>query len=218
MTPSTRVLLVDDHGLVRAGLRALLAGLDGIEIVGEAGDGQEALTAIPAAQPHVVLMDLAMPRLNGFEATARIAKQHPGVGVIILSMHANEEYVRESLRAGARGYLLKGADPLELRLALNAVSRGETYLTPSVSGGVVTNWVKGRKLRGSALEALTSRQREILQLIAEGRSTKEIAQALNVSVKTVETHRSDLMERLNIHDVPGLVKFAIRAGVITVES
>ncbi len=218
MTPSVRVLLVDDHGLVRAGLRALLTGLEGVEIVGEAGDGQEAVTAIPAAQPQVVLMDIAMPRLNGFEATARITKQHPEVGVIILSMHANEEYVRESLRAGARGYLLKGADPLELQLALRAVSRGETYLTPSISGGVVSNWVKGRKPQGSPLEALTSRQREILQLIAEGRSTKDIAYALNVSVKTVETHRSDLMERLNIHDVPGLVKFAIRAGVITVES
>lgn len=212
-----RVLLADDHGLVRAGLRALLSGLEGIEVVGEASDGQEALVTIATVDPQVVLMDIAMPRLNGFEATARITKQYPHVGVIILSMHANDEYIRESLRAGARGYLLKGADPLELHMALKAVSRGETYLTPSVSSQVVTSFVSGRKPRGSALDQLTSRQREVLQLIAEGQSTKDIAQTLSLSVKTVETHRADIMERLGIHDVPGLVKFAIRSGLITVE-
>lgn len=212
-----RVLLVDDHGLVRAGLRALLSGPEGVEVVGEAGDGQEALLTIASADPQVVLMDIAMPRLSGFVATARITKQYPHVGVIILSMHANDEYVRESLQAGARGYLLKGADPLELQVALKAVSRGETYLTPSVSNHVVTGFVSGCKPRGSALDSLTSRQREVLQLIAEGRSTKDIAQTLNLSVKTVETHRADIMERLDIHDVPGLVKFAIRSGLITVE-
>lgn len=212
-----RVLLVDDHGLVRAGLRALLNGLADVEVVGEAGDGQEALLKVQTADPHVVLMDITMPRLNGFEATARITKQYPHVGVIILSMHANEEYVRESFRAGARGYLLKGADPLELHIALNAVSRGETYLTPTVSSQVVTSFVSGRKPCGSALDQLTSRQREVLQLIAEGQSTKDIAQTLSLSVKTVETHRADIMERLGIHDVPGLVKFAIRSGLITVE-
>ncbi len=212
-----RVLLADDHGLVRAGLRALLNGLPDVEVVGEAGDGQEALEVIARTDPQVVLMDITMPRLNGFEATARITKQFPQIGVIMLSMHANEEYVRESLQAGARGYLLKGADPVELHMAIKAVSRGELYLTPSVSARVMTAFLSGHKPRGGASDQLTSRQREVLQLIAEGRSTKDIAQTLNLSVKTVETHRADIMERLHIHDVPGLVKFAIRSGLITVE-
>jgi DNA-binding NarL/FixJ family response regulator len=172
------------------------------KVVGEAGDGQEAIACIEASRPDVVLMDIAMPRLNGFEATARIVRQHPGVGVIMLSMHANDEYVRESLRAGARGYVLKGADPLELQTALNAVGRSETYLTPAVSAQVVMSLMSGRKPRGSALDSLTSRQREVLQLIAEGRSTKDIAQTLGLSVKTVETHRADIMERLDIHAWP----------------
>ena len=213
-----RVLLADDHGLVRAGLRALLNGLPDVEVVGEAGDGQEAMEVIARTDPQVVLMDIAMPRLNGFEATARITKQFPQVGVIILSMHANEEYVRESLRAGARGYVLKGADPIELHAAIKAVHGGETYLTPSVSARVVATFMSGRTSKAGALEQLTSRQREVLQLIAEGRSTKDIAHTLSLSVKTVETHRSDIMERLDIHDVPGLVKFAIRSGLITIES
>jgi DNA-binding NarL/FixJ family response regulator len=212
------VLLADDHGLVRAGLRALLNGLQDVQVVAEAGDGQEALEAAAATEPDVALMDIAMPRLNGFEAASRMTKQHPAIGIIMLSMHANEEYVQESLRAGARGYLLKGADPVELQIALKAVGAGETYLTPSVSTRMVQNFLSGRKPRASGLEQLTSRQREVLQLIAEGRTTKEIAHVLNLSVKTVETHRADIMDRLDIHDVPGLVKFAIRLGLVTVES
>ncbi len=220
MTP-IRVLLADDHGLVRAGIRALLQSLSGIEVVAEAEDGREALRLIAAHRPDVVLMDIAMPGLNGLEAAARATKEFPGVRVIILSMHANEEYVLQALRSGAAGYLLKGARTPELELAVISVARGETYLSPAASKHVVADYVQrtsGEIARGEIdvdpFERLTPRQREILQLIAEGRTTKEIARLLEISVKTVEMHRAQLMERLGIHDVAGLVRYAIRSGLV----
>jgi DNA-binding NarL/FixJ family response regulator len=209
-----RVLLADDHALVRAGIRALAQNLAGIEIVAEAVDGRDALALIKTHQPDLVLMDISMAGLNGLEATARVAKEFPNVRVIILSAHANEEYVWQALRSGAAGYLLKDAGTAELELALNAVARGETYLSPAVSKHVVADYVRRVGGEPRTLELLTPRQREILQLIAEGQTTKEIARTLHISVKTVETHRMQLMERLDIHDVAGLVKYAIRTGLI----
>lgn len=210
-----RMMLAEDHTLVRAGIRALLQNLEEVEVVAEAGDGREALRLVEMYEPDVVLMDIAMAGLNGLEATARISKTFPHVRVIILSMHANEEYVLQALRAGAVGYLLKDAGTAELELAIRAVARNETYLSPLVSKHVVADYVRRVGGEPSSLERLTRRQREILQLIAEGHSTQEIAQMLSISVKTVETHRSQLMERLDIHDVAGLVRYAIRMGLVT---
>ncbi|HXF67691.1 MAG TPA: response regulator transcription factor [Burkholderiales bacterium] len=212
-----RVILADDHTLVRAGLRSLLGQLPEVEVVAETGDGREVLALVPRHRPDIVLMDITMPGMNGLEATAHLRKDHPGVKVVILSMHASEEYVLQALRAGAAGYLLKDSATLELALALQAVARGETYLSPPISRQVVENYMRrvGEDVR--PLAALTARQREILQLIAEGASTKDIARRLELSVKTVESHRAQLMERLGIHDVAGLVRFAIRHGLVSPE-
>ena len=212
-----RILLADDHTIVRAGIRALLEKIEGVQVVAEAGDGREALRLIKEHQPDVVILDVAMPVLNGLEVTARVTKEFPDVRVIILSMHTNEEYVWEALRSGAAGYLVKNAATAELELAINAVARGETYLSPPVSKHVVLDYVRRVGGEQSLAERLTPRQREILQLIAEGHTTKAIADLLNVSVKTIETHRLQLMERLDIHDVAGLVRYAIRIGLVTVE-
>jgi DNA-binding NarL/FixJ family response regulator len=214
-------LLVDDHGLVRAGIRALLESLDGIQVLEEADDGREALRLIELHRPDVVLMDIAMSGLNGLEATKRVNRDFPETRVIILSMHANEEYVLQSLRAGAAGYLLKDAGTVELEIAIKAVAGGETYLSPPVSKHVISDYVRrmssGEQETPSTLDRLTLRQREILQLIAEGQTTQEIARLLNIGVKTVETHRMQLMERLDIHDVAGLVRYAIRVGLISAD-
>ncbi|MCK6624348.1 MAG: response regulator transcription factor [Anaerolineae bacterium] len=226
MSP-TRILLADDHAMFRAGVRVLLEKRADLQVVAEASDGHEALRLIETHQPHLVLMDIGMPGLNGLEAAARIAKAFPQVRVIILSMHLNEEYVMQALRAGAAGYLLKDAGPNELDIAITAVLRGETYLSPAVSKTVVDDYL--RRVGGQTgsaepaastgetrpFEALTPRQREILQLIAEGHTTKEIAQILQVSVKTAEMHRTQLMDRLNIHDIAGLVRYAIRVGLVS---
>lgn len=210
-----RVLLADDHALVRAGFRALLESLPDMEVIAEAGDGREALRLIELHQPDVVLMDIGMPGLNGLEAAARLAQQSPSIPVIILSMHATEEYVLRALRAGAVGYLLKDAGTAELELAVRAVVRGETYLSPAVSKHVIAEYVQRVSNEPNSLEQLTPRHREILQLIAEGQTTKEIAQTLDLSIKTVETYRTQLMERLDIHDIAGLVRYAIRTGLIS---
>jgi DNA-binding NarL/FixJ family response regulator len=211
-----RVLLAEDHSLVRAGIRALLEKMEGVVVVGEAGDGRLALDMVVAERPDVVLMDIAMAGLNGLEAARRIAHDSPTTRVVILSMHDRKEYVEQALRVGAAGYLLKDAATVELHLALQAVARGETYLSPAVSKYVVAGYVENLSDAADPVEALTPRQREILQLIAEGHSTREIAQILTLSIKTVETHRAQLMERLGIHDVPGLVRCAIRAGLVDV--
>jgi len=209
-----RVLLADDHVLMRAGIRSLLEKLPAVEVVGEAGNGREALALVVSLRPNVVLMDIGMRELNGLEATARITKEFPGVRVLILSMHANEEYVLQALRSGAAGYILKDAATMELELALRSVHQDQTYLSPSISRHVIDEYLQRVGSQPGLLDALTPRQREILQLVAEGKSTKEIAFILHVSIKTVETHRAQLMERLKIHDVAGLVKFAMRAGLV----
>jgi DNA-binding NarL/FixJ family response regulator len=209
-----RIVLVEDHALVRAGIRSLLEKLANLEVVAEAGDGRAALGLIAEHQPDVVLMDIKMAGLNGLEATTRIMRDFPGVRVVILSMYANEEYVIQALRAGASGYLLKDAGTAELELAVRAAARGETYLSPAISRRMIQDYLEIVGGEGGALEQLTPRQREVLQLVAEGNSVKEIAQILHVSVKTVETHRAQLMERLDIHDVAGLVRYAIRVGLV----
>ncbi len=212
-----RVLLAEDHALVRAGFRALLAGLPDIEVVAEAVDGRQALELVAAQRPDIVLMDIAMSGVNGLEATERIAREWPDVRVVILSMHANEEYVLRALRAGARGYLLKDAGISELELAVRAVAAGDTYLSPPISKQVIEGYVRRASLpladaQGRATQ-LTPRQREVLQLLVAGCTVKEIGRRLGISEKTVETHRSQIMERLQIYDLPGLVRYALRQGL-----
>lgn len=213
-----RVLIADDHDLFRAGIRVLLAKLADVEVIGEAGTGREALSFIQSYLPDVVLMDILMPELNGLDAAARVAAQFPSVRVIMLSMNAAEEYVLQALRAGAAGYLLKNVSPGEVEMAIRAVGRGEIYLTSAVSKHVVDAYVERVGGQGRSSERLTPRQREVLQLVAEGNSTKEIARKLDLSVKTVEMHRTQLMSALDIHDVPGLVRYAIRVGLISADT
>ena len=213
----TRVLLADDHALVRAGIRALLEKIPNVEVVGEAGTGREALELVRSELPNIVLMDIAMTELGGLEALPRITKDFPSVKVIILSAHASEEYVIRALRDGASGYMLKDSATSELELAINSVIQGKVYLSPSISRTVIDDYLQRVGGAVSPLEQLTSRQREILQSIAEGKNAKEIAADLDVSIKTVESHRLQLMDRLNIHDVPGLVRYAIRNGLVSAE-
>lgn len=210
--PMIRVLLADDHTLVRAGIHALLIGMPEVEVVGEAADGGEALKMALSLQPDVVLMDIAMKGMNGLEAAARLRQDLPSARVVILSMHATADYLQRALRAGVAGYMLKDAATLELRLALAAVMRGETYLSPAVSAPIVEGFLQHDRSAGEV--DLTPRQREILCRIAAGQSTKEIAFQLGLSGKTVDTHRAQLMERLGIRDVAGLVRYALRAGLI----
>ena len=215
---TVRVILADDHPIVRAGIRAELERVPGVEVVGEASDGREALDLIRAQQPDIAFMDISMKNLNGLEATARISSEFPKVRVIILSMHQNEEYFWQALKAGASGYLLKKASTAELGTALQRVAQGDIYLTKEISNRLVKKLpLQQLAYRKSPLEELTERQREILQLIAEGQTTKAIALILNVSPKTVEYHRAKLMERLNIFDIPGLVRFALQSGLISQE-
>jgi DNA-binding NarL/FixJ family response regulator len=213
-----RVLLADDHTLVRAGLRILLQALSGVEVVGEAADGYEAVRLAETLHPDVVLLDVGMPALNGLEAAGRLATASPSTRVLILSMHNAEEYVLRALRLGCAGYLLKGSAVSELEIAVRAVARGEIYLSPAVSRQIVDEYVDRTRGRIAPLDALTPRQREILQLVAEGHTSKAIAQRLDLSVKTVEAHRSQIMHRLDVHDVPGLVRFAVRVGLVTQET
>jgi DNA-binding NarL/FixJ family response regulator len=213
----TRVLLADDHALVRAGIRALLEKIPSVEVVGEAGTGREALELVRSQLPNIVLMDIAMTELGGLEALPRITKDFPSVKVVILSAHASEEYVIRALREGASGYMLKDSATTELELAINSVIQGKIYLSPSISRTVIDDYLQRVGGAISPLEQLTSRQREILQLIAEGKNTKEIAVELDISIKTVESHRLQLMDRLDIHDVPGLVRYAIRNGLVSAE-
>ena len=218
-----RVLLADDHTLVRAGIRGLVAAIPGVEIVAEAADGQEALRLILETSPDVALVDVSMPGLNGLDLAARVAREAPRTRVAILSMHGTPGHVAQALRAGVKGYVLKDAAAEELPLLLRAVMRGETYLSPAISKHVVDAYLdRDGTVRPSAPEApatdgLTPRQREILQLVAEGKSTKEVASLLNLSVKTVEAHRSQIMSRLEIHDLASLVRYAIRTGLVSPE-
>ena len=208
-----RIVLADDHALVRAAMRLLIEKLEGIQVVGEASDGREAVAQALALNPDLVIMDIGMRELNGIEATSQIRARLPATRVLILSSHATEEYVSRALKAGASGYLVKDSVPRELAAAIEAMRRGEAYLSPGASQQLVARIARGDS-QGSPLEALTARQREVLQLIAEGRTTKKIAHALGVSVKTVETHRAEIMRRLGIHDIAGLALFAARHGLV----
>jgi len=211
-----RVIVADDHHLVRQGIRALLEKADDIEVVGEAADGQEALHLVARLSPAVLVMDIAMPRLNGSETAARVRALGVGTQVVILSMYSDETLVRQALRNGARGYLLKSSVTEELLLAVRAASRGEIYLSPAISGfvldGLLTPQADSGKL--SPIDQLTSREREVFQLIAEGNTNNQIAEILNVSEKTVEKHRASLMAKLDVHDVTALVRLAIKHGLI----
>jgi len=210
-----RVLIADDHTLVRAGFGAYLRQLSGVQVVGEAENGREAVRLIRDCRPDVVLMDISMPGMNGLEAVTRLGRDFPNVRVIILSMHTDRKYVHWALRAGAAGYLSKNSGTAELELALEAVASGDTYLSPEISNHVSERHQEREDDVPDPLGRLTPRQREVLQLIAEGHTTRGIAQILKVSVKTVETHRRNLMERLDIHDVASLTRYAIGLGLVT---
>jgi len=213
----TRVLVADDHTIVRQGLRAILEAEADIEVVGEAADGREAVRKGLTLQPDVVVMDVSMPRMNGLEATSRLVKDCPSISVVALTMHSSEEYVYSLLKAGARGYLLKESVSSDLVEAIHAVVGGGTYLHPNISTKVVDGYLKlPRVPRGEGLpEILTPREREILQLIAEGHTNKEIAAVLVLAVKTIENHRSRIMDKLEIHNVAGLTRYAISKGIAT---
>ena len=208
------VLLVDDHVVVRQGLKALLADEPDIEVIGEASNGREALDRLAELAPDVILMDISMPGLNGIEATRQIQQRYPDVRVVVLSMHANEEYVFQVLQAGASGYVLKQSDSLEVLTAIRAAVAGGSFLSPPISRTVIEDYVRRAEARGQAddLAMLTSREREVLQLLAEGRSNREIAEELTISVKTVETHRSNMMNKLGLDSKTELVKYALRKG------
>ncbi|HEX4985658.1 MAG TPA: response regulator transcription factor [Burkholderiales bacterium] len=211
-----RVVLADDHNLVRSGLKSLLLGVPYVEVVAEATTGQEAVELARALDPDVVLMDISMKGLNGIEAAAIINREKPLVRVVMLSMHDTRDFVSQALKAGACGYLLKDAVPPELELALHAVMAGDTYLSPRVSRQVVQSYVRPTVVP-DVLDTLSPRQREILRAIATGRAMKQIAQDLGLSIKTVESHRAQIMERLDIHDIAGLVRFSIRVGLINAD-
>jgi two-component system response regulator NreC len=213
-----KVVVADDHTILRQGIKALLDNQKGIEVVGEAKDGREAIKTIEELLPDVILMDIAMPGLNGLEATRRIKKKFPKVKVVVLTMHANEEYIFQILNAGADGYLVKETAFQDLISAINAVHKGEAFMSPSISKKVMTDYIQRAQGEEKVdFDTLTTREREILQLVAEGNSNKKIAEALFISPKTVETHRAHIMDKLNIHDRAGLIKYAIRKGMINLD-
>lgn len=211
----TRIVLADDHALVRSGIKALLAAMPGVDVVGEASDGSEAIEMIARLKPDLVVLDIAMKGMNGLEALRRLRGAYPAMRFLMLSMYGSEEYVMQALNAGANGYLFKDSAATELEKALLELRQGRQYLDSHISREALDNYMKRVSQDGTPAEVLTPRQREILQLIAEGNNTKEIAYQLNVSAKTIETHRAQLMERLDIRDVPGLVRYAIRTGIAT---
>ena len=211
---SIRILLADDHELVRNGIRALLEKLSGVEVTGEASNGHELVRLVEESEPHIVLTDIAMPSLNGLEVTRHLAKAFPNVRVVILSMYSDEEHLYLALRAGAAGYLVKGAAREELELAIRAVARGDAYISPALSKHLILNCDQHADRGFASVKGLSCRQTEVLRLIARSKTTKQIALDLSISVKTVESHRAQLMDRLEIHDIPGLVRFAIKVGLV----
>lgn len=214
----TRVLLAEDHTIVRKGLRSLLDKETGIKVVGEAENGRKAIVKAEELHPDVVVMDIAMPGLNGLEATRQIKKCFPDIKILILSMHANEEYILQSLKSGASGYLVKKSAPAELISAINAVYNGHSFLSPSISRMVIDEYIRRSKEISEGeegFEQLTVREREVLQLIAEGRKTRKIAELLYISIKTVETHRAHIMNKLDIHSTAELTRYAVRKGIIS---
>jgi two-component system, NarL family, response regulator NreC len=212
-----RILLADDHKLMRSGLRVLLEQQAGLTVVGEASDGREAVALANSLKPDVAVMDVGMPSLNGIEAASQISQSHPEIAIVMLSMHSDESYVLRALKAGAKGYLLKDSAEADLIRAVHAVADGKSFFSPAVSKVLLDDYV--RKLKRSGTEdpydLLTPREREVLQLVAEGKSNKDVAQLLNLSVYTVETHRSNIMEKLNLKGVPELILYAVRKGIIS---
>jgi two-component system response regulator NreC len=212
-----RILLADDHNIIRDGMRLLLERQPGFTVVGEAADGREVVQLAREQSPDVVVMDIAMPNMNGIEATRRIVERSSAIGVVILSMHYDESYVIRSLKAGARAYLLKDAVKTELIAAIQAVAQGRSYFSPKISRILQEDFVQllGRRGRDDSYDLLTEREREILQLIAEGKTNKEIAGHLNLSLYTVDTHRTHILQKLNLHSVPELILYAVRKGIIS---
>lgn len=217
MSAPLRVLIADDHALIVHAMRMMLERIEGVTVVAETYSGREAVALTLSHRPDLVMMDISMKDLNGIEATALIMAQSPATRVMILSSHMEEDFVRRAIRAGAAGYLSKGCQAEELATAIKAISKGTPYLSPSISAHVMAGLQDGRAHGDSPLDALTGRQREILQLIAEGKSTKEIAFALGVSIKTAETHRAAIMQRLGLNTVAGLVLFAARHGLVDID-
>lgn len=219
----TRILLADDHMMMRAGLIKLIKDFEGFEVVGEANDGHHTLQMVEKLTPDIVLLDIMMPGLNGLDVLVRVRKSFPAIRVVILSMNSAEEYVLQAMNAGAHGYLVKSDSPVELGLALKAVALGDTFLSSAVSQHVISSYTS-RQTRKAALKsgpsdslsALTSRQREVLQLIAEGGSSRTIAEKLSISIKTVESHRNQIMEQLGIREVAGLVRYAVGKGLVPI--
>jgi DNA-binding NarL/FixJ family response regulator len=210
-----KVLLVDDHEIVRSGLRALIDGMADAQVIAEASNGRDAVDLARRLQPDVALLDIAMPQLNGIDATARIVEDCPATRVVILSMHTSAAYVTAAVRAGALGYVVKDAAVDELSEALHAAALGRAFISPQVSGHLVQELRRPQDTASQAWGVLSARQREVLQLIAEGHSTRDIGEQLHISPKTVETHRAELMRRLNIFDVAGLTRFALREGLVS---
>ena len=211
-----RILLADDHTVMRAGLRLLLERQPDMVVVAEAADGRQALSLVESETPDVVVMDIAMPILNGIEATRQIAAKHPELPVVILSMHSDESYVMRALKAGAKAYLLKDSAEADLIRAVRAVREGKSFFSPAVSRMLLEDYVHQLQQRGEedSYELLTTRERELLQLLAEGKSNKDVANLLNVSVYTVETHRAHILQKLGLHTVPDLILYAVRKGII----
>jgi DNA-binding NarL/FixJ family response regulator len=213
----TRVLLADDHQLMRSGVRLMLEREADLTVVGEAGDGREAVALAKTLKPEVVVMDIGMPNLNGIEAALQMTQHNPELAVVMLSMHSDESYVLRALKAGARGYLLKDSAEADLIKAVHVVAGGKSFFSPAVTKVLLDDYVRKLKRSGTedAYDLLTPREREILQLIAEGKSNKDVANLLNLSVYTVESHRSNLMEKLNLKGVPELILYAVRKGIIS---
>jgi DNA-binding NarL/FixJ family response regulator len=214
---SIRVLLADDHGVVRKGLRFVLERQPDMEVVGEAGDGREALRLAETASPDIVIMDIAMPLLNGIEATAQLVKRNPALGVIILSMHSDEDYLLSALNAGAKGYLLKDSAEVDLVRAVHAVRKGTPFFSPEIARTMLEDYMRFLQQRNlqDSYDLLTEREKEVLQLLAEGKSNKEVAAILDVSVYTVDTHRLHLMQKLNLHNTAEIVLYAVRKKIIS---
>jgi two-component system response regulator NreC len=212
----TRVLLADDHTVMRAGLRLLLERQPDLVVVGEAADGRQTIEMAESLEPHVVVMDIAMPNLNGIEATRQIVSRRPSTAVVVLSMHSDESYVLRALKAGARAYLLKDSAEADLIRAIRAVREGKSFFSPAVSKTLLEDYVRQLQQRGEedSYDLLTAREREILQLLAEGKSNKDVANHLNLSLYTVETHRAHILQKLGLHTVPDLILYAVRKGII----
>lgn len=213
---SIRILIADDHGIVRAGLKLLLERKPDIQVLGEASDGREAVRLAGELSPDVILMDIGMPMLNGIEAAAQVAREHPEIGVIILSMHSDESYILRAFNAGARGYLLKDSADNDVERAVRTVAAGKPFFSPEIAKTLLEDYVRLMRERGAqdSYELLTDRERQVLQLIAEGKSNKEIATILNLSPHTVDSHRNNMMQKLNLHNIAEIVLYAVRKAII----